>query len=107
MMSAVCDGECNIGEHFAELLRCDPVIGIVAVVVVTVHRHNIGELKIGITAGIVIILGTHMVRSDRFLQVCFRGNDFLVRIDGILGVACAVGSIQCKFHVVSSSSSVK
>ena len=41
MMAAVCDGECNIGEHLAELLRCDPVIGIVAVVVVTVHRHNI------------------------------------------------------------------
>ena len=107
MMTAVCDCIGNIAEHLTELLRGDPVFRIVAVVVVTVHRHNIGELKIGIAAGIIRIQRAHMVERDRLAEICFRYNDLLIRVDRVFRIAGTVGSIQCELHVVSSNSSLK
>ena len=107
MVTAVCDCIGNIAEHLTELLRGDPVFRIVAVVVVTVHRHNIGELKIGIAAGEVVVQRTYMIAGNSFLEVCLRGDDLLIRVDRVFRIAGTVGSIQCELHVVSSNSSLK
>ena len=71
MMTAVCDCILHVAEHFGHLFRCDPLVRGVAVVIVAVHRHNIGELKIGIAAGIIRIQRTHMVERDRFAKIRF------------------------------------
>ena len=60
-----------IREQSIELLRSDPVIGIIAVVVVAVHREIVRHNETILAAVAVFVLRTHMVTALHLSHVRF------------------------------------
>ena len=69
MIAAENEDICDIREHLIQLLRGDPVSGIVAVVVVAVHRSIIRNDEGVLAAVSVLILRAHMVAVLRLCHI--------------------------------------
>ena len=84
-----------ICKDFFQCIRRIPGFWILAVVIVTVHGNHIGFQKIIDIAVAVQVICKDMVKGCRRSQVFWDLDCCLMRVDTVLGVSAAVGTIQC------------
>lgn len=65
--TTVVNGNAYAGKGLQHIRRCDPILRIFRVVVVTVHGKAVGREKIGTVAVMVFIFSAYIVVADRSL----------------------------------------
>lgn len=98
MVAAVGGSKGNVWQPLCEGFRREPVVRVVGVVVVAVHRENIRKLEVCLFPNTVGILGTNVVVGSGFLEVCGCGNGSRIRVTNVSCVFTAVRRIKGKVH---------
>ena len=98
MVAAVVNRKGHTGKCGGNIGGIDPVLRIVAVVVVAVDRETIRSEEIVVVAVVASVFGTDIVIRHSLQQRVFIGHLDLMRVDAILWHSQAVGAVQCKFH---------
>ena len=90
MITAIHDHELHSRESHSHLKRRYPVVRVVRVVVVAIHRNIVRRKKIRIAAVIVFILGGYVVKFCRRFHRGFVCYNVLVRVDAVRQTAYAI-----------------
>lgn len=101
VIAAVVNRKGHAGKCGGNIGGIDPILRIIAVVVVAVDRETIRSEKIIIVAVVAPVFGADIIVRDG-LQRVFIGHRDLMRVDAVLRHPQAVGAVQCKFHCDTS-----
>ena len=98
MVAAVVNRKGHAGKCGGNIGGIDPVLRIIAVVVVAVDRETIRSEEIIVVAVAASVFGADIVVRHGLQQRVFIGHRDLMRVDAVLRHPQAVGAVQCKSH---------
>ena len=87
-------GKRGIRKSTAHMLRCNPILWIVRVIIVAVHAQTVCGSEIGVRTIAVFVGDTNVIATDRPAQAGRILNYRFMRIAAVAGYARAVGVIK-------------
>ena len=103
--AAEMDGKGDAGKLLENILRSNPVLRVLRVVVVTIHREAVAPDEVVAVAVAVLVLGADIIVADGCLQRGFVQHNMLVRIGAVAGIAGDVGTINREHQSYTSAAS--
>lgn len=98
VVAAEVNGKRDVREVPADMLRGDPVCGIVGMIVVTVHAHTGGVHEVGIGTIAIPVGNAHIIMADGPAQERFIRDDRFVQVATVTGNARTVCKKQLDFR---------
>lgn len=103
--AAEMDGKGDAGKLLEDVVRGNPVLRILRVVVVTVHRETVAPDEVVAVAVAVPVLSADVIMADGGFQAGLVQDDLLMRIGAIAGVAGDIGAINREHQSYTSADS--
>lgn len=105
MEAAEVNGKGDAGKVLGYVLRGNPVLRVLRVVVVAIHRETVAPDEVVAVAVAVPVLSADIVVADGGLQRGFIQHHLLVQVGAVAGIAGDVGAINREHQSYTSAAS--